>query len=286
MDAEFRVARLERLADLLKKGIISETEFADEKRKLLATGVNDFESVRAEATKPTSGLGKAVESQADQGLSDDPIELPIETLISNDQASVNSFPATDEDIQQSDGETLRPKLWRFVVGCAGIFLLGDALGLRQQSLVLIGSLICGAAYLYQKRDGIVSWLPSLHVRSAWAAGLFFIVVPLVAGSLPLASSGAVVDPSPPAVKSDSERADFGSIKNGGPPDEIPEEQPSKMLGRTTYLAGCRVTSESQTGYGECLANMDDALKECDIFRNRNDGAYKSCLRQISDAYHF
>lgn len=288
MDAEFRVARLERLADLLKKGIISEAEFAEEKRKLLATGVKDIATAPAVASSHSNSLQRDVEHQVVRDISEDQINRPIAVPAFRDHAYSDRPPPISESllVEQLDRETLRPNFWKFALGLVGLLLLGDSLGFLPESFVLCGSLVCGMAYFYQKRGGIVSWLPRLHVRSTWAAGLFLIATPFVAGFLPLATNEEAGKPPAPVRLSEEDGAGLGLNEGDAGPDEIVGEPPTKIGGRTTYLAGCRMAAESQVGYGECLANMDSALRECDIFRNTNEEAYNSCLGQISSAYHF
>ena len=178
MDAEFRISRLERLGEMLEKGLITAAEFAEEKRKLFAADVNEVLLPSDNLDGGGLPLGQAAANDRVEPISEGPSPASAKQA-----TAFQSEQLVDDHGEDRGSPTLPPKLWKFFVGLAGIFLMGDATGLRRQSLILIGLLICGAAYLYKSRNGNVSWLPQLNVRLTGTIGAFFIILPILGNQI-------------------------------------------------------------------------------------------------------
>lgn len=288
MDTGDRISRLERLADLLGKGVISDAEFADEKRKLFSTGAGDEPVARVSIPADGSlSTGEAINAETVAEQRDYERDNPVFL----NEPSIEQVSPPEHTFAVDGGSDVHPPLmplWKLFFLIMGILLISDAMGSLRGGLGFVGLLLCGAAFIKLTRPELDRWLPPVSARWLVAVGASVVLVPLIANIVP-----------PPAASDVQNRLgatpERGEAKNspqvldaydGASRDSIHEEPSSKISGRTSYLSGCRTSSRTQTGFGECLSNMDGALKECDIFRLRSESQYEICLRQMTEAYDF
>lgn len=173
MDSESRIARLEYLANLLEKGVITGEEFSIEKAKLIGGDVSKPPMISAASTLENPVFLDSV-TDPEPDLTPDTEPVPNTPFIAEE------FSADEPNTRQSKN-WLKIGLGFFFV----ILILGAVAGLLEEILIVFGMLLCGAGYMLHRsvsRNGSSELSRDLKAASLTVAGLALIVLPSIFGN--------------------------------------------------------------------------------------------------------